>query len=36
VIKSYGLTAAALPVEDAKRAFEFYRDVFGVMKVNDR
>jgi catechol 2,3-dioxygenase-like lactoylglutathione lyase family enzyme len=33
MIKTYGLTHIALAVKSAKRSFEFYRDVFGVMKV---
>lgn len=33
MIKTYGLTHIALAVKDAKRAFEFYREVFGVKKV---
>jgi catechol 2,3-dioxygenase-like lactoylglutathione lyase family enzyme len=36
VIKTYGLTHVALAVKNAKRAFEFYRDVFGVVKIYDK
>jgi catechol 2,3-dioxygenase-like lactoylglutathione lyase family enzyme len=31
MIKTYGLTHIALPVKNAKRSFEFYRKVFGVV-----
>jgi catechol 2,3-dioxygenase-like lactoylglutathione lyase family enzyme len=36
MIPTYGLTHIALAVKDAKRAFEFYRQVFGVEKVYDK
>ena len=36
MIKTYGLTHIALAVKDAKRSFEFYREVFGVEKVYDQ
>ncbi len=36
MIKTYGLTHIALAVKDAKRSFEFYRKVFGVIKVYDQ
>jgi catechol 2,3-dioxygenase-like lactoylglutathione lyase family enzyme len=36
MVKTYGLTHIALAVKDAKRSFEFYRKVFGVVKVYDQ
>src|SRR5712691_10762236 len=36
MIKTYGLTHIALAVKDAKRSYEFYRKVFGVIKVYDQ
>ena len=36
MIKTYGLTHVALAVKDAKRSFNFYRKVFGVIKVYHR
>jgi catechol 2,3-dioxygenase-like lactoylglutathione lyase family enzyme len=36
VIKTYGLTHVALAVKDAKSAFQFYHQVFGVEKVYDK
>jgi len=36
MIKTYGLTHIALAVKDARRAFEFYRKIFGVIKVYDQ
>lgn len=33
MIKTYGLTHIALAVKNATRSFEFYRDVFGMVKV---
>jgi catechol 2,3-dioxygenase-like lactoylglutathione lyase family enzyme len=36
MIKSYGLTHIALAVKSAKRSFEFYRKVFGMIKVYDQ
>jgi catechol 2,3-dioxygenase-like lactoylglutathione lyase family enzyme len=33
MIKTFGLTHIALAVKDAKRSFEFYEKVFGVVKV---
>ena len=36
MIKTYGLTHVALAVKNAKRSFEFYRQVFGVIKVYDK
>jgi catechol 2,3-dioxygenase-like lactoylglutathione lyase family enzyme len=30
LVRTYGLTHIALAVQSAQRAFEFYRDVFGV------
>lgn len=36
MIKTYGLTHVALAVKDAKRSFEFYRKVFGMIKVYDQ
>ena len=36
MIKTYGLTHIALAVKNAKRSFEFYRKVFGVVKVYDQ
>ena len=35
MIKTHGLTHIALAVKNAKRSFEFYRQVFGVIKVYD-
>jgi catechol 2,3-dioxygenase-like lactoylglutathione lyase family enzyme len=34
--KTYGLTHIALAVKNAKRSFEFYRKVFGMIKVYDQ
>jgi catechol 2,3-dioxygenase-like lactoylglutathione lyase family enzyme len=36
MIKTYGLTHVALAVKNAERSFEFYRKVFGVIKVYDQ
>ena len=36
MIKTFGLTHIALAVKSAKRAFEFYQQVFGVEKVYDK
>jgi catechol 2,3-dioxygenase-like lactoylglutathione lyase family enzyme len=36
MIKTYGLTHIALAVRNAKRSFEFYRDVFGVIKIYEK
>ena len=36
MVRTYGLTHIALAVKSAKRAFEFYRKVFGVGKVYDQ
>ena len=36
MIKTYGLTHIALAVKSAKRSFEFYRKIFGVIKVYDQ
>jgi catechol 2,3-dioxygenase-like lactoylglutathione lyase family enzyme len=36
MIKTHGLTHIALAVKNAKRSFEFYRKVFGVIKVYDQ
>jgi catechol 2,3-dioxygenase-like lactoylglutathione lyase family enzyme len=33
MIKTYGLTHIALAVKNAKRSFEFYRKVFGMIEV---
>jgi catechol 2,3-dioxygenase-like lactoylglutathione lyase family enzyme len=33
MIKTFGLTHIAVAVKDAKRSFEFYRKVFGMIKV---
>lgn len=33
MIRTYGLTHVALAVRDAARAYEFYRDVFGMVEV---
>jgi catechol 2,3-dioxygenase-like lactoylglutathione lyase family enzyme len=35
MIKTYGLTHSALVVRNAKQSFEFYRKIFGVIKVYD-
>jgi predicted enzyme related to lactoylglutathione lyase len=35
MIKTCGLTHIALAVKNAKRSFEFYRNVFGVTKDPD-
>jgi catechol 2,3-dioxygenase-like lactoylglutathione lyase family enzyme len=35
MIKTFGLTHIALAVKDARRSFDFYRKVFGVVKVYD-
>jgi len=36
MIRTHGLTHIALAVKNAKRSFEFYRNVFGVEKVYDQ
>ena len=36
MIRTYGLTHIALAVKNAKRSFEFYRKVFGMIKVYDQ
>jgi catechol 2,3-dioxygenase-like lactoylglutathione lyase family enzyme len=36
MVKTYGLTHVALAVKNAKRSFEFYRKVFGLIKVYDQ
>jgi len=36
MIKTYGVTHIALAVKSAKRSFEFYRKIFGVIKVYDQ
>ena len=36
MIKTFGLTHIALAVKDARRSFDFYRKVFGVVKVYDQ
>jgi catechol 2,3-dioxygenase-like lactoylglutathione lyase family enzyme len=36
MIKTHGLTHIALAVKNAKRSFEFYRKVFGVIKIYDQ
>jgi catechol 2,3-dioxygenase-like lactoylglutathione lyase family enzyme len=36
MIKTYGLTHVALAVNNAKRSFEFYRKILGVIKVYDQ
>jgi catechol 2,3-dioxygenase-like lactoylglutathione lyase family enzyme len=36
MVETYGLTHVALAVKDAKRSFEFYREIFGVEKVYDQ
>src|SRR5205807_3115219 len=36
MIETYGLTHIALAVKNARRSFEFYRKVFGVVKVYDQ
>jgi len=36
MIKTYGVTHIALAVKNAKRSFEFYRKVFGMIKVYDQ
>jgi catechol 2,3-dioxygenase-like lactoylglutathione lyase family enzyme len=36
MVRTYGLTHVALAVKDAKRAFEFYRQILGVKKVYDK
>jgi predicted enzyme related to lactoylglutathione lyase len=36
MVKTYGLAHIALAVKDAKRSFEFYRKVFGVIKIYDQ
>jgi catechol 2,3-dioxygenase-like lactoylglutathione lyase family enzyme len=33
MVRTYGLTHIALAVQDAERAFAFYRDVFGMVAV---
>ena len=33
MVRTYGLTHIALAVQDAERAFSFYRDVFGMVSV---
>jgi len=36
MVKTYGLTHIALAMKDAKRSFEFYRKVFGVITIYDQ
>ena len=36
MIKTHGLTHIGLAVKNAKRSFEFYRKVFGVIKIYDQ
>jgi len=36
MVKTCGLSHIALAVKDAKRSFEFYRKVFGVLKIYDQ
>ena len=36
MIKTHGLTHIALAVKNAKRSFEFYRKVFGVIRIYDQ
>jgi catechol 2,3-dioxygenase-like lactoylglutathione lyase family enzyme len=36
MVKTYGLTHIALAVKDAKRSFEFYHKVFGIIKIYDQ
>jgi catechol 2,3-dioxygenase-like lactoylglutathione lyase family enzyme len=36
MVGTYGLTHIALAVKNAKRSFEFYRKIFGVIKVYDQ
>jgi catechol 2,3-dioxygenase-like lactoylglutathione lyase family enzyme len=36
MVRTYGLTHIALGVKNAKRSFEFYRKVFGLIKVYDQ
>jgi predicted enzyme related to lactoylglutathione lyase len=36
MVKTYGLTHIALAAKDAKRSFEFYRKLFGVIAVYDQ
>ena len=36
MIKTYGLSHNALAVKSAKRSFEFYRKIFGLIKVYDQ
>ena len=36
MIRTYGLTHIALAVKNAKRSFEFYRKVFGMINVYDQ
>jgi catechol 2,3-dioxygenase-like lactoylglutathione lyase family enzyme len=36
MIKTLGLTHIALAVKDARRSFDFYRKVFGLVKVYDQ
>jgi len=36
MIRTHGLTHVALAVKDAKRSFEFYRTIFGVIKVYNK
>jgi catechol 2,3-dioxygenase-like lactoylglutathione lyase family enzyme len=36
MIRTYGLTHVALAVKNSKRSFEFYRKVFGMIKVYDQ
>ena len=35
MVKTYGLTHIALAVKSARRSFDFYEQVFGVIKVYD-
>jgi catechol 2,3-dioxygenase-like lactoylglutathione lyase family enzyme len=36
MIKTYGLTHIALAVKNAKQSFEFYRKIFGMIRVYDQ
>jgi catechol 2,3-dioxygenase-like lactoylglutathione lyase family enzyme len=36
MIRTHGLTHIALAVKNAKRSFEFYRKIFGLIKVYDQ
>ena len=35
MVRTFGLTHVALAVQDAERAFGFYRDVFGMVACRD-